>query len=110
MLLVFTLRTPGGLVDSTREITTAMIASRTPVVVFILISTGLVPYKKMRQNWRVAYLVISTVAAFSTPDWSWFSMTALAVCMVVLYEGAMALSWVLLRKKIKAQQLAEIGA
>lgn len=34
-LLVFTLRTPGGLVDSTREITTAMIASRTPVAVFI---------------------------------------------------------------------------
>lgn len=34
-LLVFTLRTPGGLVDSTREITTAIIASRTPVVVFI---------------------------------------------------------------------------
>lgn len=34
-LLVFTLRTPGGLVDSTREITMAMIASRTPVVVFI---------------------------------------------------------------------------
>ncbi|HSL20951.1 MAG TPA: nodulation protein NfeD [Vicinamibacterales bacterium] len=34
-LLVFTLRTPGGLVDSTREITTAMIAARTPVAVFI---------------------------------------------------------------------------
>lgn len=34
-LLVFTLRTPGGLVDSTREITTAMLASRTPIVVFI---------------------------------------------------------------------------
>lgn len=34
-LIVFTLRTPGGLVDSTREITTAIIASRAPVVVFI---------------------------------------------------------------------------
>jgi membrane-bound serine protease (ClpP class) len=34
-LLVFTLRTPGGLVDSTREITTAMVAARTPVVVFV---------------------------------------------------------------------------
>lgn len=34
-LLIFTLRTPGGLVDSTREITTAIVASRTPVVVFI---------------------------------------------------------------------------
>jgi membrane-bound serine protease (ClpP class) len=32
---VFTLRTPGGLVDSTREITTAILASRTPVVVFV---------------------------------------------------------------------------
>lgn len=34
-LVVFTLRTPGGLVDSTREIVTRLIAARTPVVVFI---------------------------------------------------------------------------
>jgi membrane-bound serine protease (ClpP class) len=34
-VLIFTLRTPGGLVDSTREITTAMLAARTPIVVFI---------------------------------------------------------------------------
>jgi membrane-bound serine protease (ClpP class) len=33
--LVFTLRTPGGLVDSTRDIVTAMLASKTPVVVFV---------------------------------------------------------------------------
>ena len=30
-LVVFTLRTPGGLVDSTREIVTRMLAARTPV-------------------------------------------------------------------------------
>jgi membrane-bound serine protease (ClpP class) len=34
-LVVFTLRTPGGLVDSTRSIITRMLASKTPVVVFI---------------------------------------------------------------------------
>jgi membrane-bound serine protease (ClpP class) len=34
-LIVFTLRTPGGLVDSTRDIVTRMIASRTPVAVFV---------------------------------------------------------------------------
>jgi membrane-bound serine protease (ClpP class) len=34
-LVVFTLRTPGGLVDSTREIVSRMIAARTPVVVFV---------------------------------------------------------------------------
>jgi membrane-bound serine protease (ClpP class) len=34
-LVVFTLRTPGGLVDSTRAIITRMIAARTPVAVFV---------------------------------------------------------------------------
>jgi membrane-bound serine protease (ClpP class) len=34
-LVVFTLRTPGGLVDSTRTIISRMISAKTPVVVFI---------------------------------------------------------------------------
>jgi membrane-bound serine protease (ClpP class) len=34
-LVVFTLRTPGGLLDSTRAIITHMIAARTPVAVFV---------------------------------------------------------------------------
>jgi len=34
-LVIFTLRTPGGLVDSTRDIITHMIASKTPVAIFI---------------------------------------------------------------------------
>lgn len=34
-LLVFTLRTPGGLVDSTHDIVTHMLAARTPVAIFI---------------------------------------------------------------------------
>ena len=32
-LVVFTLRTPGGLVDSTRDIVTRMLAAKTPVVI-----------------------------------------------------------------------------
>ena len=34
-LIVFTLRTPGGLLDSTRDIVNAMIAAKTPVAVFV---------------------------------------------------------------------------
>jgi membrane-bound serine protease (ClpP class) len=34
-LVIFTLRTPGGLVDSTREIITHMLAARTPIAIFI---------------------------------------------------------------------------
>jgi len=39
-LVVFTLRTPGGLVDSTRDIVTQMIASKTPIAVFVGPSGG----------------------------------------------------------------------
>ena len=34
-LVVFTLRTPGGLVDSTRDINNAIIRAKTPVAVFV---------------------------------------------------------------------------
>jgi membrane-bound serine protease (ClpP class) len=34
-LVVFTLRTPGGLVDATRDIVSKMIAARTPIVVYV---------------------------------------------------------------------------
>jgi membrane-bound serine protease (ClpP class) len=34
-LLVFTLRTPGGLVDSTRQIITHMLAARTPIAIWV---------------------------------------------------------------------------
>jgi membrane-bound serine protease (ClpP class) len=34
-LVVFTLRTPGGLVDATRDIVSKMIASRTPIAVYV---------------------------------------------------------------------------
>lgn len=34
-LIVFTLKTPGGLLDSTRDINNAIIAARTPVAVFV---------------------------------------------------------------------------
>ena len=34
-LVVFTLRTPGGLVDSTRQIITHMLAAKTPVAIFV---------------------------------------------------------------------------
>ncbi len=85
------------------------IGFETPVVVFLLIASGMVSYQKMRKNWRIAYLVISIVSATVTPDWSWISMGSLALAMILLYEGAMATSWLLLRKRIKAQQLEEAG-
>ncbi len=84
------------------------IGFETPVVVFLLIATGIVPYHKLRKNWRWSYLTICIVSAVVTPDWSWISMGSLALAMIILYEGAMGASWLLLRKRVKAQQLAEL--
>ncbi len=85
------------------------IAFQTPVVVFYLVYFGVIPYKTLRENWRVAWVVIVVVAAMATPDWSPVSMGALAIAMVVLYETSLLLVRVLLSRKIRAQQL-ELGA
>lgn len=83
------------------------IGFETPVVVFLLVVTGLVPYATLRKNWRISYLVISIVSAVVTPDWSYISMGSLAIAMIILYEAAMATAWLLLRKRIRAQEIEE---
>jgi sec-independent protein translocase protein TatC len=79
------------------------LAFETPVVVFYLVFFGIVPYAKLRKSWRTVYLVIIVLACGITPDWSWVTMTSLAVAMVVLYEGCMLLCRLVLGARIKAQ-------
>lgn len=81
------------------------VAFEVPIVVFYLVYFEVVPYKKLRQNWRTVWVVIIIVAAMITPDWSPVSMGALAGAMIGLFEGSMALVRILLRKKIRAQKL-----
>jgi sec-independent protein translocase protein TatC len=81
---------------------------QTPVVVFGLVYLEIVPYKKLRENWRVVYVTLMIIASVATPDWSPVTMGLLFGALMVLYEGSMALARVLLSKKIKAQQLAEL--
>ncbi len=61
----------------------------------------------MRQNWRVAYVVIMIVAAVATPDWSPVTMGALFGALVILYEASMLLARGVLNKRIAAQQALE---
>lgn len=83
------------------------VAFETPVVVFYLTYFGVIPYAKLRENWRVVWVVIVIVASMITPDWSPVSMGALSAAMIILYEGSMLLVRVLLAKKIKAQRAAD---
>jgi len=83
------------------------VAFQTPVIVFYLVYFGVVPYAKLRKNWRIVWVAVVIAAAMITPDWSPVSMGALAGAMLGLYELSMLLVRVVLRKKILAQKAAD---
>lgn len=80
------------------------LAFEIPIIVFYSIGFGLIPYKKLRENWRFVYAGLAVIAAVATPDWSPVTMGALGGSLVLLYEGSIALSRVVFAKKIKEQQ------
>lgn len=86
------------------------IAFQTPIVVFYLVYFGVISYRKLRESWRIIYVVIVILAAAITPDFSPVSMLALAAAMIVLYEVTMLLLRVVLAKRIKAQSDDSIPA
>jgi sec-independent protein translocase protein TatC len=88
------------------------LAFQTPVVVFYLVYFGIVPYQKLRHSWRTVYLVIAVISAGATPDWAPQTMIALAVAMIVLWEGSMLACRLVLRARIKhlASEAAEAEA
>jgi len=78
-----------------------------PVVVFYLMIFNIVPYAKLRKNWRVAYVIIMVVAAVATPDWSPVTMGSLFAALVLLYEASMLLARAVLNKRIAEQKRLE---
>jgi len=87
------------------------LAFEIPIVVFYSIGFGLIPYKKLRANWRFVYAGLAVIAAVATPDWSPVTMGALGGSLIILYEGSLLLARVVFSKRIKEQQelAAEIG-
>lgn len=82
------------------------IAFELPLVVFYLIVFNIVPYKKLRAQWRTVYVALMVVSACVTPDASPVTMVLMFAAMVLLYELSLFVSRVVLSKKIE-QQLQE---
>lgn len=80
------------------------LAFEIPIVVFYSVGFGLIPYKKLRSNWRYVYSVLAIIAAVATPDWSPVTMGALGGSLVLLYEGSLALARVAFAKRIREQE------
>lgn len=75
-----------------------------PVVVFYLVLFDIISYRKLRENWRIAYVAMMIVASIATPDWSPVTMGALFAALAVLYELSLLLARVLLAKRIAQQK------
>lgn len=80
------------------------LAFEIPILVFYSIGFGLIPYRKMRENWRFAYAGLAVVAAVATPDWSPVTMGLLGGSLVVLYEGSLFFARIAFAKRIREQQ------
>jgi len=83
------------------------VAFELPVIIFYLTVFNIVPYKKLRQSWRVVYIVLLVLSAFVTPDASPVTMVLMFCALTVLYEGSLLLSRVVLAKRIKANEERE---
>jgi len=80
-----------------------------PIVVFYLVIFNIVPYAKLRANWRFVYVGLMTIASLATPDWSPWTIGGLFIALAVLYEFSMLLARVTLRKRIAAQKAADLA-
>lgn len=75
-----------------------------PVVVFYLVLFDIIPYKKLRENWRIAYVALLVIAAVATPDWSPVTMGLMFAALLALYEASLLFARVMLSKRIKQQE------
>jgi sec-independent protein translocase protein TatC len=85
------------------------LAFELPLVVFYLTVFNIVPYKKLRESWRVVYIVLMVVCAMVTPDANPITMLLMFAAMAALYEASLFLSRIVLARRIKRQKRAEAG-
>lgn len=79
------------------------IAFELPLVIFYLVIFDVVPYKKLRDSWRVVYIVLMVICAVVTPDASPVTMLLMFAAMIALYELSLFLARIVLAKRIKRQ-------
>ena len=78
-------------------------------IVFYLVIFDIIPYKKMRGQWRTIYVVLMVLCAMITPDASPITMLLMFAALIVLYEVSLLLARIVLSKRIKKQN-AELAA
>jgi len=76
-----------------------------PLVVFYVVGWGIIPYRVVRESWRVAYVGITVLAAIATPDWSPYPMLGLSLALIILFEGSLFAARIVFARRIDQQYL-----
>ncbi len=72
-----------------------------PLIVFYLVWFDVIPYKKLRQSWRVVYVVLLVFSAMVTPDASPVTMGIMFAALIFLYELSLACARIGMSRRIK---------
>lgn len=80
-----------------------------PLVIFYLVIFDVVPYKKLRESWRMVYIVLMVLCAVITPDASPITMLLLFAALIALYELSLLAARIVLARRIKRQN-AQLAA
>ncbi|MDT4946624.1 MAG: sec-independent protein translocase protein TatC, partial [Pseudonocardiales bacterium] len=78
-----------------------------PLLVVLANMAGVLPARLLKKSQRLAIFLIFTFAAVATPSTDPFTMCAMAVPMVVLFEGAVLFA--IVRERRKARREAQRG-
>jgi sec-independent protein translocase protein TatC len=82
------------------------IAFEFPIVIFILASLGIIEPKKLRDQWRLAVVIIAVIAALITPTVDPINMGLIMAPLLVLYLISIGLATIAQRNRLKRQQQA----
>ena len=81
----------------------------TPLVVLFLARTGLVSLSTLARQQKLVILIMTIVAAVITPTVDPFSMTVVAVPLILLYEVGLLLAWLAERSSRRRQTKETAG-
>lgn len=85
------------------------IAFELPLIVFYLLIFEIIPYSKLREQWRYIYVGLLVVSGMVTPDASPITMLLMFAPLVFLYELSMFAARMVMGKRVKEQK-AELEA
>ena len=85
------------------------IAFELPLAVFYLTIFNIIPYKTLRSSWRVVYIVLMVICAIVTPDANPITMLLMFAAMLVLYEGSLLVSRIVLGRRLARERKAELS-